>query len=99
MELIEPAVRDTAIDGLRVVGTARHKVGVVSFVIPGLDPVEIGRLLDQEGIAVRAGHHCAQPSLRHFGLEATVRPALAFTNTSAEIDHLARVVDRIASRR
>jgi len=89
----------SAIDGLRIVGTARHKVGVVSFVIPGLDPVEIGRLLDQEGIAVRAGHHCAQPSLRHFGLEATVRPALAFTNTSAEIDHLARVVDRIASRR
>lgn len=88
-----------AIEGVRIVGTARHKVGVVSFIIPGIDPLEIGRLLDQEGIAVRAGHHCAQPSLRHFGLEATVRPALAFTNTIAEIEHLASVVARIARRR
>ena len=76
------------IDGLRLVGTASEKVGVLSFVIPGLDPVEIGKALDREGIAVRAGHHCAQPSLRRFGLEATVRPSLAFYNTMAEIDRL-----------
>ena len=91
--------RLAAIDGLRLVGTAREKVGVLSFVIDGLDPVEIGRALDREGIAVRAGHHCAQPSLRHFGLEATVRPSLAFYNTTAEIDRLAAAVARIAAAR
>lgn len=85
----------TAIDGLRLIGTAREKVGVLSFVIPGRDPVEIGKALDREGIAVRAGHHCAQPSLRHFGLEATVRPSLAFYNTTAEIDRLADAVARL----
>jgi cysteine desulfurase/selenocysteine lyase len=90
--------RLSGIDGLRLVGTAREKVGVLSFVIPGLDPVEIGTALDREGIAVRAGHHCAQPSLRHFGLEATVRPSLAFYNTTAEIDRLADAVAGLARR-
>jgi cysteine desulfurase/selenocysteine lyase len=74
-------------------------VGVLSFVIAGLDPLEIGRALDREGIAVRAGHHCAQPSLRRYGLEATVRPSLAFYNTPAEIDRLAAAVTALASRR
>jgi cysteine desulfurase/selenocysteine lyase len=81
--------RLTAIDGLRLIGTSREKVGVLSFVIPGIDPIEIGKALDREGIAVRAGHHCAQPSLRRYGLEATVRPSLAFYNTHGEIDRLA----------
>jgi len=88
--------RLTAIDGLRLIGTAREKVGVLSFVIPGIDPVEIGKALDREGIAVRAGHHCAQPSLRHFGVEATVRPSLAFYNTTGEIDRLADAVAAVA---
>ncbi len=88
-----------AIDGLRLVGTARAKVGVLSFVITGLDSIEIGKALDREGIAVRAGHHCAQPSLRHFGLEATVRPSLAFYNTTAEVDRLVDVLRSLARRR
>jgi cysteine desulfurase/selenocysteine lyase len=87
--------RLTAIDGLRLIGTAHEKVGVLSFVIPGLDPIEIGKALDREGIAVRAGHHCAQPSLRHFGVEATVRPSLALYNTRSEIDRLADAVARL----
>jgi len=91
--------RLTAIDGLRLIGTAREKVGVLSFVLPGLDPIEIGKALDREGIAVRAGHHCAQPSLRHFGVEATVRPSLAFYNTHAEIDRLADAVAGLARGR
>lgn len=89
----------TAIDGLRLIGTAREKVGVLSFVIAGLDPIEIGKGLDREGIAVRAGHHCAQPSLRHFGLEATVRPSLAFYNTTAEVDRLVDVLRSLGRRR
>ncbi len=61
------------IKGLRLIGTAREKVGVLSFVLPERPTEEVGRLLDLEGLAVRAGHHCAQPSLRRFGVEATVR--------------------------
>jgi cysteine desulfurase/selenocysteine lyase len=99
-ELLEYATgRLIAIDGLRLIGTSSQKVGVLSFVIPGLDPIEIGKALDKEGIAVRAGHHCAQPSLRHFGLEATVRPSLAFYNTRGEIDRLADAVAALARGR
>jgi cysteine desulfurase/selenocysteine lyase len=86
----------SGVPGLRLIGTAPAKVGVLSFVIDGRDPIEIGRALDREGIAVRAGHHCAQPSLRHFGLEATVRPSLAFYNTPAEVDLLVDVLRRLS---
>jgi cysteine desulfurase / selenocysteine lyase len=85
----------TAISGLRLIGTAREKVGVLSFVLSNRRTEDIGRLLDQEGIAVRAGHHCAQPSLRRFGVETTVRPSLAFYNTTGEIDRLVDAVRRI----
>jgi len=92
-ELLHEATgRLTSVDGLRLIGTAREKVGVLSFVIDGLDPIEIGTALDCEGIAVRAGHHCAQPSLRRYGLEATVRPSLAFSNTRSEVDRLVEVL-------
>ncbi|WP_434064139.1 family 2A encapsulin nanocompartment cargo protein cysteine desulfurase [Roseateles aquae] len=83
---------------VRLVGTALRKTSVLSFVIPGHKTEDIGRALNEEGIAVRSGHHCAQPILRRFGLEATVRPSLAFYNTCDEIDHLAAVVRRIAGR-
>ena len=86
------------IDGLRLIGTAREKVGVLSFVLKGRRTEEVGRMLDLEGIAVRAGHHCSQPSLRRFGVESTVRPSLAFYNTAAEIDRLADAVRRIQRR-
>jgi cysteine desulfurase/selenocysteine lyase len=98
-ELLHHATsRLTPIDGLRIVGTAREKVGVISFVLDGQDPLEIGKALDREGLAVRAGHHCAQPSLRRYGLEATVRPSLAFYNTHGEIDRLADAIAAIARR-
>lgn len=83
------------VDGLRLIGTAREKVGILSFVLADKPPEEVGRLLDAEGIAVRAGHHCAQPSLRRFGLEATVRPSLSLYNTKEEIDILAAALRRI----
>lgn len=67
----------TSIKGLRLIGTAPQKVGVLSFVLQNKSTIEVGRLLDLEGIAVRAGHHCAQPSLRRYGVEATVRPSLS----------------------
>jgi cysteine desulfurase/selenocysteine lyase len=76
------------VKGLRLVGTAAEKVAVTSFVLKDRDAAEVGKYLDQHGIAVRAGHHCAQPSLRRFGLEATVRPSYSFYNTKEEIDRL-----------
>ena len=87
------------IPGLRLVGTAAQKAGVLSFVLEGYKTEEVGALLNQDGIAVRSGHHCAQPILRRLGLEATVRPSLAFYNTCAELDTLAESVWKLASRR
>jgi len=84
------------IPGLRLIGTAREKVGVLSFVLRDLTPEKVGKALDAEGIAVRSGHHCAQPSLRRFGVEATVRPSLALYNTHEEVDRLVHAVERIA---
>ena len=78
-----------------IIGTAAEKAGVISFVLPGLRTEDIGSALNREGIAVRAGHHCAQPILRRFGLESTVRPSLAFYNTCADIDHLVDTVRKI----
>ena len=86
-----------AIPGLRLIGTSLHKAGVLSFVIDGTRVEQVGRLLDEEGIAVRAGHHCAQPALRHFGLDATVRPSIGLYNTHDDIDVLAEAVRRAAA--
>ncbi|WP_455776709.1 family 2A encapsulin nanocompartment cargo protein cysteine desulfurase, partial [Burkholderia stabilis] len=87
------------VPGVRLVGTARDKASVLSFVLKGYETEEVGQALNEEGIAVRSGHHCAQPILRRFGLEATVRPSLAFYNTCDEVDALVRVVRRLATRR
>jgi cysteine desulfurase/selenocysteine lyase len=84
------------IDGVRLVGTAQEKASVLSFVLAGHEPLEVGKALNAEGIAVRAGHHCAQPILRRLGLEATVRPSFAFYNTFEEIDVFINAVRRIA---
>jgi cysteine desulfurase / selenocysteine lyase len=76
------------IPGLRLIGTAREKAGVLSFVLDGYRTEDVGAALNRQGIAVRAGHHCAQPILRRFGVESTVRPSLALYNTCEEIDAL-----------
>jgi cysteine desulfurase/selenocysteine lyase len=77
------------IPGLRLIGTAREKAAVLSFVMEGVHPHDIGTVLDRMGIAVRTGHHCAQPVMDRFGIPATTRASLAFYNTPAEIDALA----------
>jgi cysteine desulfurase/selenocysteine lyase len=86
-----------AIPGVRLIGTATDKASVMSFVLDGYTTEEVGQALNDEGIAVRTGHHCAQPILRRFGVETTVRPSLAFYNTFDEIDRLVAVVRRLAS--
>ncbi len=91
--LLEYAVQAlAAIPGIRPVGTAANKASVFSFVIPGISNEAIARYLDKTGIAVRAGHHCALPAIRHFGLESSVRPSLAFYNTRDEVDALVRAL-------
>lgn len=87
------------IPGVRLVGTAQDKASVLSFVLDGHTTDEVGQALNDEGIAVRTGHHCAQPILRRFGLETTVRPSLAFYNTCEEVDRFIAVVRRLSSAR
>jgi cysteine desulfurase/selenocysteine lyase len=82
----------SAIPEVRLIGTARDKASVVSFVIEGIHPHDVGTVLDQEGIAIRTGHHCAQPVMQRFGVPATARASLAFYNTFDEIDALAAAV-------
>ncbi|RDI67569.1 cysteine desulfurase/selenocysteine lyase [Nocardia pseudobrasiliensis] len=91
--------RLAAIAGVRLIGTAPDKASVLSFTLAGYEPVEVGKALNEKGIAVRAGHHCAQPILRRFGVEATVRPSFAFYNTRAEIDRMLAVVEILARAR
>ncbi|MDQ1306289.1 MAG: Cysteine desulfurase [Actinomycetota bacterium] len=88
--------RLAAIPGVRLIGTADEKASVLSFVLAGHEPIEVGKALNAEGIAVRAGHHCAQPILRRMGVEQTVRPSFAFYNTFDEIDVFLDAVRRIA---
>jgi len=83
------------VPGLRLIGTAPDKASVLSFVLDGYKTEEVGAELNKQGIAVRSGHHCAQPILRRFGLESTVRPSLAFYNTCAEVDLLVNTLHRL----
>ncbi|BAP36765.1 putative cysteine desulfurase [Acinetobacter guillouiae] len=84
-----------SVSGLRLIGTALNKASVMSFTLAGYETEEVGKVLNQYGIAVRTGHHCAQPILRRFGVERTVRPSLAFYNTTEEIDLLVSVLHQL----
>jgi cysteine desulfurase/selenocysteine lyase len=96
-ELLRYAMKEMAgVPGLRLIGTAAAKASVLSFVLEGHGLEEAGSYLNSRGIAVRAGHHCAQPVHRYFGLEGTVRPSLAFYNTPEEIDRLVRALYELA---
>jgi cysteine desulfurase/selenocysteine lyase len=87
-----------AIPGVRLIGAPRERAGVVSFLLDGRRAEDVGKALDEEGIAVRAGHHCAQPILRRFGVEASVRPSFALYNTRDDVEVLLAAVRRIAIR-
>ena len=95
-ELLEYATRGALeIPGLRIIGTARRKAAVLSFVIDGVHPHDIGTILDHEGIAIRTGHHCAQPVMQRFGVPATARASFAFYNTKEEIDVFLAALRRV----
>jgi cysteine desulfurase/selenocysteine lyase len=84
-----------AVEGLRLIGTARQKAAVLSFVLDGIHPHDIGTILDQDGIAVRTGHHCAQPVMERFGVPATVRASLALYNTRTDVDALVAGLEHV----
>jgi cysteine desulfurase/selenocysteine lyase len=84
----------TAVPGLRLIGTAKDKAGVLSFVLEGIHAHDVGTILDLEGVAVRAGHHCAMPVMKRFGLAATARASLAFYNTRSDIDALVKAIHK-----
>lgn len=95
-QLLTHATRKmTAIDGMRILGTAPRKAGVISFVVEGAHAQDIGLLIDQLGVAVRTGNHCAQPLLQHFGVEATCRASFAAYNTLEEIDLFVEALERV----
>jgi cysteine desulfurase / selenocysteine lyase len=95
-ELLEYATRKVpAIPGVRIIGTAKDKAGVLSFVIEGVHPHDVGTILDQEGIAIRTGHHCAQPVMERFKVDATARASFGLYNTKEEIDALVRGIQKV----
>lgn len=83
------------IPGLRLIGTAREKEGILSFVLEGIHPHDIGTILDREGVAIRTGHHCAQPLMKRFGVPATARASLGLYNTLEEMDALANGLQKV----
>jgi cysteine desulfurase/selenocysteine lyase len=95
-DLLEYATRRLQeIPGLRIIGTAPGKAAVISFVMEGVHPHDVGTILDHEGVAVRAGHHCAQPLMERFGVPATVRASMALYNTREDVDQLVRGLHRV----
>lgn len=95
-ELLNYGTKQLAsISGLRLIGTAQKKAGVLSFVLDGIHPHDAGTVLDRLGIAVRTGHHCAQPVMERFGVPATTRASLAFYNTKSDLDALAEGIRRV----
>jgi cysteine desulfurase / selenocysteine lyase len=92
--LVYASERLSSIPEVTLVGTAREKASVVSFVVDGIHPHDIGTILDQEGIAIRVGHHCAQPVMQFYGVPATARASFAFYNTRDEVDALVRGVEK-----
>ncbi|MEX1123181.1 MAG: cysteine desulfurase, partial [Balneolales bacterium] len=83
------------IKGVRIIGTAKNKASVISFIIEGVHPHDIGTILDQEGIAVRTGHHCAQPVMERYNIPATTRASFAFYNTTEEVDKLVEGINTV----
>ncbi|MET0754304.1 MAG: cysteine desulfurase [Pyrinomonadaceae bacterium] len=95
-ELLQYATEKlSAIEGVKIIGTAAEKASVLSFTVEGVHPHDIGTILDQSGIAVRAGHHCAQPVMKFFDVPATARASFAFYNTREEVDALAEAVEKV----
>ncbi len=80
------------VPNLRIIGTAQHKTAIISFVLPNIHAHDLGTLVDEEGVALRTGHHCTQPVMKHFGVPATSRASMSFYNTREDIDRLVKAI-------
>ena len=93
--LVAATEKVSAMDGVRIIGTAKQKASVLSFMIEGVHPHDVGTIFDQEGVAIRTGHHCAQPIMQFYGIPATVRASFAFYNTMEEVDSLVMGIKKV----
>ena len=93
--LVHATHKLTALKGIRIIGTAEHKASVLSFMIEGVHPHDVGTIFDQQGVAIRTGHHCAQPVMQFFGIPATARASFAFYNTMEEVDALVDAIQKV----
>lgn len=93
--LLEATQKLEAVEGLRIIGTAANKASVISFELKDIHPHDIGTIVDQEGVAIRTGHHCAQPTMKRFGVPATARASFCFYNTKEEIDALVAAIEKV----
>jgi cysteine desulfurase/selenocysteine lyase len=93
--LVVATEKVTAMDGVKIVGTAKDKASVLSFMIEGVHPHDVGTIFDQQGVAIRTGHHCAQPVMQFFGIPATARASFAFYNTMKEVDALINGIKKV----
>jgi len=93
--LVTATAKLEALDGIRIIGTAKEKASVLSFMIEGVHPHDVGTIFDQQGVAIRTGHHCAQPVMQFFGIPATARASFAFYNTMEEIDALVGSIQKV----
>jgi len=93
--LVAATEKVSAMDGIRIIGTAKEKASVLSFMIEGVHPHDVGTIFDQEGVAIRTGHHCAQPVMQFFGIPATARASFAFYNTMEEVDSLVLGIKKV----
>jgi len=93
--LVAATEKLTAMDGVRIIGTAKEKASVLSFMIEGVHPHDVGTIFDQQGVAIRTGHHCAQPVMQFFGIAATARASFAFYNTMEEVDALVNGIGKV----
>ncbi len=93
--LVAATAKIEALDGVKIIGTAKEKASVLSFMIEGVHPHDVGTIFDQQGVAIRTGHHCAQPVMQFFGIPATARASFAFYNTMEEIDALVQAITKV----
>ena len=94
-DLRDATARAEAFDGLRLIGTAPGKVAVISFLLDGSHPHDVGQLLDQQGVAVRTGHHCTMPLMDHLGIPGTVRASFSIYNDSTDIERLFHALEKV----
>jgi cysteine desulfurase/selenocysteine lyase len=93
--LVAATEKVTAMAGVTIIGTATDKASVLSFMIEGVHPHDVGTIFDQQGVAIRTGHHCAQPVMQFFGIPATARASFAFYNTMEEVDALIKGIKKV----